>query len=152
MKALQLSFLALVLVGFVACAQDAKNVPTEVQSAFESKFPAAKNVKWEKENETEWEAEFKKGGKEYSANFLTDGSWVETEYQLKKSEIPSLVQKTLDEEFAGYEVEEAEVSETNNGKVYEFELEGEESELEVTIDTNGKVINKVSEELEDGED
>lgn len=146
MKALQLFFLALVLVGFGACAQDAKNVPAGVQSAFESKFPAAKKVKWEKESESEWEAEFTKAGKEYSANFLTDGSWVETEYEIKKSEIPSLVQKTLDGEFAGYEVEEAEVSETIDGKLYEFELEGEGSELEVTIDGSGKVINKASEE------
>jgi hypothetical protein len=51
------------------------NVPENIKTIFSQKFPKAKSVDWDKENATVWEAEFEMGGKEYSANFGTDGSW-----------------------------------------------------------------------------
>ena len=125
-----------------ACGQTSKDVPANIKTAFSKKFPKATKVKWEKENDKEWEAEFKINGKEYSANFNTNENWLETEYKIKKSEIPTAVINTLDNEFADYEIEETEISETVDGKVYEFELEKNETDMEVTIDPNGKVLKK----------
>lgn len=88
-------------------------------------------------------------GVEYSANFLTDGTWEETEHEIKKNHIPENVKNTLDTAFKGYEIEEAEISETTEGSVYEFELEKGEEAWEVTIDLNGKLVKK--EVLEDEE-
>lgn len=119
-----------------------EDVPTKVKEAFAKKFPAVKKVKWEKESDTEWEGEFKMKGKEFSANFLEDGTWQETEHEIKKKAIPANVKTTLDTEFSGYKIEEAELSETQEGSVYEFELEMGEEELEVVIDTDGKVVSK----------
>ncbi len=123
-----------------ACAQT--NAPTEVTTAFSQKFPTAKKVTWDKENETEWEAEFKVDGKEFSANFTSEGIWKETEYEISEAEIPAAVKQTLNSEFADYKIEESEVSETVAGKVYEFALEKGESELEVGIAPDGKVMKK----------
>lgn len=118
------------------------DAPQKVKDAFAKKFPAVKKVKWEKESDTEWEGEFKMNGTEFSANFLEDGTWQETEHEIKKKSIPANVKTTLETEFQGYKIEEAELSETAEGSVYEFELEKGEEELEVTIDTNGKTVNK----------
>lgn len=134
-----------------ACGQQ-KNVPAKVKTAFEQKFPNAQKVKWDKENETEWEAEFKMSGKEYSANFSADGKWMETEYEIEESEIPLAVQKTLDNEFADYEIEEVEISETTDGKVYEFAIEKDETKLEVAISPDGKVVKKEVQKEEDEKD
>lgn len=117
-------------------------VPEKVKAAFEKKFPQAKKVKWEKESDTEWEAEFKMDGMEYSANFLEDGNWQETEHEIKEKDIPSTVATTLKRELPGYKVEEAEVSETEKGLVYEFEMEKGEEGVEVVIDSNGTLIQK----------
>ena len=125
-----------------ACGQDNKIVPKEVTSAFSQKFPNASKVKWSMENNKEWEAEFKIDNKKYSANFDIKGVWLETEYKINKNEIPASVKTTLQKEFKGYKIEESEISETALGKVYEFELEKGESELEVAIDLNGKVVKK----------
>ena len=116
--------------------------PQKVKEAFAKKFPTVKKVKWDKENETEWEAEFKMKGTEYSANFLEDGTWQETEHEINKNAIPTNIKKVLDNQFSGYKIEESEISETVKGSLYEFEIEKGEENLEVAIDNNGKVVKK----------
>jgi uncharacterized membrane protein YkoI len=108
-------------------------------------------VKWDKENDQEWEAEFKMNGTEYSANFDMDGKWMETEHEIDKKELPAAVQQTLDTDFAGYKIEEAEISETDQAKVYEFELEKDEIEMEVVISPTGEVVKKMKKSEDDDE-
>lgn len=141
MKITKTTLFALAMTSLTACGQTQK-APQKVQSAFTLKFPGAKNIKWDKENETEWEAEFKLERKEYSANFTSEGVWKETEYEIKESEIPAAIKQILDTEFNGYEIEESEISETSKGKVYEFELEQGEINIEVAITLEGKIIKK----------
>jgi len=153
MKITKTTVFALAITSLTACSQTEK-APQKVQSAFTTKFPDAKNIEWDKENETEWEAEFKIEGKEYSANFTSEGVWKETEYEIKQSEIPAAVKQTLDTEFNGYEIEESEISETSKGKVYEFELEQGETNLIVAITLEGKIVKKetVEEKTDEEED
>lgn len=119
-----------------------RSVPLKVKAAFVKKFPHVKKVKWDKESDAEWEAEFKMDGMEYSANFLEDGTWKETEHEIEQKDIPHAVRATLDNELGGYEIEEAEISETVDGLTYEFEMEKGEEILEVSIDANGKLVHK----------
>lgn len=121
-----------------------RTVPVKVQEAFAKKYPKIKKVKWDQESNNEWEAEFKMDGVAYSANFLEDGTWRETEHEIKIKDIPDNVKATLNSEFAGYEIEEAEISETVDGLTYEFEIEKGEEELEVAIDAQGKVTHKIA--------
>jgi hypothetical protein len=156
MNTLKLFVVAFAAISFTACAQK-QNVPEKVSKAFEQKFPTAQKVKWDKENEMEWEAEFKLKGEEYSANFSVDGVWKETEHEIEESAIPAIVKQTLESEFAGYEIEEAEISETAEGIVYEFALENDDQEMEVAIAPNGIVKKKEvkteeNEDEEEGED
>jgi len=151
MKNLMLITMILAVFSFSACGQKT-NVPAKIKTAFDQKFPTAKKVKWEKENEKEWEAEFKMEGKDYSANFDANGNWLETEYEIEENEFPAAVQQTLDKEFSGYEIEEAECSEKANGKFYEFSIEKGETELEVLIAPDGTVIKKKVEEDDEDKD
>ncbi len=152
MKTLNLIAVTFAVISLTACAQKT-NVPENVVNAFNQKFPDAKSVKWDKENDTEWEAEFKLNGEEYSANYSTDGAWKETEHEIETSAIPANVKQTLDGEFADYKIEEAEISETAEGTVYEFGIEKDETEMEVAISPDGKVVKKeVKAEEKDEED
>ena len=130
----------------VSCAQ---STPAKVTEAFKAKFPNAKSVEWEKENDAEWEAEFKLNGVEYSANFSTDGMWKETEHEIKVSELPQSVTSTLSKEFSGFEIEEVEMIETPEFSGYEVEIEKGEETMEVVLNNTGKVIEKKVEEDED---
>lgn len=154
MKNLMLITVLWVAFSMQSCAQksDSKDVPEKVLSAFNAKFPDAKKVEWEMENVSEWEAEFKWSGKEYSANFSTNGEWRETEYEIKETEIPSNIRAILDQKFSDYEIEEAEVAEAPSGKSYEMEIEVGEEEYEVTIDTQGNLTKKKKSEENDEND
>lgn len=150
MKKITILMLGSVMALSQACAQT--NAPENVKTAFSKKFPNAKKVKWDKENETEWEAEFKMKGKEYSANFGTDGEWRETEYEIKASEIPSNIRAILNQNFNDYEIEDPAIAETPSGKSYEMEIEVGEEEYEVTIDSEGNLTKKKESEENDEND
>lgn len=150
MKKLSMGVFSLILIFMLACTSQT-GVPKNIKTSFEQKFPNAEEVKWDQENETEWEAEFTMHGKAYSANYSTDGSWMETEYEIEISDIPFAVMQTLDMEFIGFDIEEAEMYETAEGMAYEFTLEKAEENIEVAISLDGTILKQevVSEEEEE---
>lgn len=153
MKRITLLAITGLLLSFTACNKEVE-APLKVKDAFTKKFPTATNVEWEKESDTEWEAEFKFNGKEHSSNFMQDGTWVETEYEISKSEIPQAVMNAINTDFEGYEIEEVEIVETKDGLAYEMAIEKGELEMEVVIDENGKILKKENkqEEEDDGDE
>jgi len=148
MKKITLLVVLAITTSFMSCDKDVI-APQKVKDALAMKFPNATDVEWEKESDTEWEAEFKLNGKEHSSNFMQDGTWVETEYEVEESEVPQVVMDALNTNFEGYEIEEMERSETADGTVYEFVIEKEESEMEVVIYANGKILKKENKQEED---
>ncbi|WP_140160616.1 PepSY-like domain-containing protein [Algoriphagus antarcticus] len=133
-----------------ACAQNPE-VPEVVKTAFSQKFPDAKKVNWDMEDASSWEAEFKLNGMEYSSNFNLKGDWLETEHEIKKSELPTSIKEILDQNFMGFKVKEAEISEKADGTVYELAVEKGEEEWELVFDMDGKLLEKKAIE-EDDED
>jgi uncharacterized membrane protein YkoI len=150
MKRVMLIISAAFLVGLTACGQQNATVPASVKSAFSKKFTNVSNVKWSQENNREWEAEFKKDGKNYSSNFDNSGNWKETEYAISMNEVPAVVTTSLKNEFEGYKVKESELSESEKGKLYEFMLKKGDTTMEVAIDPSGHVVKKEKAD-EDGE-
>jgi hypothetical protein len=145
------SLLPVLLLVFTitSCGKSSKSketAPEKVQTAFKEKFPQATGVKWEKENDTEWEAEFNMLGKEYSANFNLDGQWQETEYEIAIQDIPTHIKASIDSTFIGYKIEEAEISEKGVEKTYEVKLEKNESTLEAVYDSNGVLVKQKEED------
>lgn len=140
MKNLLLGIATVLLISVNIYGQKDKDVPAVVKNAFSQKFQKATKVKWSNESNKEWEAEFKLEGIEYSANFDLNGTWLETEHEIGGKEIPAPVKTTLDREFSGYKIGESEISETSEGKVYEFELKKNGKKTEVSIDNSGKVL------------
>ena len=69
--------------------------PTEVLKAFKLKFPTAKKVKWDKENEHEFEASFLLNGIKYATNYTDKGEWLETESPLTFLQLPKEVQTSF---------------------------------------------------------
>lgn len=133
------------LISGFANAQKLKEseVPEAVKKTFTQKFSGAKEVKWSKESPTEFEAEFDLGGHEESASFDNTGKWMETETEIKTSELPQAVQTTIAKEFAGYKIEEAEKAESpSQGSFYEVELKNGKVKYEVQLSAEGKVIKK----------
>lgn len=152
-KALIFGGILLLLVGGFSVAMAKTDVPQAVKDAFALKFPKAKAVKWEMEDEGEYEAEFKLDGKKMSANFATDGSWLETEMEIKEADLPQAVSVAIAAQFPGYELEEIEqVEKPGMAMVYEVELEGEGQEIEAVFDAAGTLLHQSAEEGEEDDD
>jgi hypothetical protein len=120
----------------IGCSQKIteKDLPAPVKTAFNNKFPGATDIKWEKENKKELEANFKMNNANVSANFGVDGTWVETETTIPSSELPAAVTNAVNKKYPGavYGITEKiekpgatilyEVNITVNGKKKELEL------------------------------
>ena len=113
------------------------NVPAAVTKAFNSKYSNATNIKWGKESAKEYEAEFKLNGTNVSANFSTDGTWVETETTINTSDLPATIANTINTKYHGaviYLVEK--IEKPGNKILYEvnIKIKGKKKELEMNPD------------------
>ncbi len=138
---------------FTSCKQGKKTegseekseVPEAVQKSFQEKFAQASEVKWEEEEGT-YEAEFQLNGKEMSAEFSGDGTWMETETEVDQADLPAAIVDTLESAYGDYTVEKVESCETPEGKNWEIELKKDDTEMELVMDENGKILKKEAEE------
>lgn len=116
---------------FSVCAQKAP--PAAVVTAFNQKFSNIKELKWEKEKNGAWEAEFEQGEVDMSANFSADGKWLETETEIKVAELPAPVQAAL----KGKRVKEAaKILRADGSTVYEAEVKHKD----LLYDAGGKMV------------
>ncbi|HEY5748740.1 MAG TPA: PepSY-like domain-containing protein [Chryseolinea sp.] len=138
----QLLTLTLVaLLGLTAQAQKLTDdkVPATVKAALIKRFPAAKQVAWEKEDARAYEAKFTVGDNKQSANFDEDGKWLSTETNLKKTDIPAAIQSSIAKNFAGFDIADPEKVESPEGVSYKMKLKKEGKKLEVVFLPDGTV-------------
>ncbi len=136
---------ALVFVANTSSAQKVKEseVPKAVLSSFQEHFKGAKVEKWEKEKNGEFEAEFDLNKVETSANFSTDGKLLETETEMKVSELPKTVTDYITKNYGDYKTSEAAKIVDAAGKVsYEAEVKKGKEEMDLIFDANGAFVKK----------
>ncbi|CAN5608306.1 hypothetical protein BH10BAC4_BH10BAC4_14060 [soil metagenome] len=119
----------------------ASDVPAAVKTAFAKAYPAAKDVKWGKEDGS-FEASFDHNKKDMSVLLDVMGMIKEVETEIEKSELPKAVQETLKKDFADHKVEEAAKIVSNGVTTYEAEVEKGEKSWDLIFDANGKLLKK----------
>ena len=141
------------LLGLIVCAifvlsvsavnQKDEKIPATAKSGFAAKFPTAQKVKWSVEKPGEFEAEFTLNGVETSALVDAKGILLETEAEIKESELPEPIKATLAKDFAGYKLDEIEKATDAKG-VTTFEMEAAKGreKLEISFDASGKLLAK----------
>ncbi len=134
---------------FISCAKGTE-VPEAVKNFFNQKFPSATNVKWEMENATVYEAEFKMNGEEMSANFKSDGAWLETESEIEKNAVSSVVTNAVKAKYPNAIIEEVEkVESAEKGILYELEIKEGKNENEIIVTGDGMSITAAQEKEDD---
>lgn len=152
MKKLLVLFVCLAMViGVFAMNQKDEKIPAAAKAGFAAKFPTAQKVKWSVEKPGEFEAEFTLNGVETSALVDAKGTLLETEAEIKESELPQAVKATLANDFAGYKLDEIEKATDDKG-VTSFEMEAAKGKekLEISFDASGKLLGK--EPLKEGKE
>lgn len=117
----------------------AQNPPKAVTDNFTKKFASATSVKWDQEDKTEWEAEFKMGGMEMSASFDNAGKWITTEAVLQQNDLPANVLKVVQTAYAGWNMKVVESIETPDFKGYELGLGKGLKKQEIQVTSDGKI-------------
>lgn len=118
------------------------NAPATVITSFNSKFPNANNVKWGKENATEWEAEFELNGSKVSANFSNDGKWLETETEVSVNQLPKAVVSAINKKYPDYEIAGGDKIENAKGEIlYEADIKFKTVRKEVLLNSDGTFKN-----------
>lgn len=140
MKKITITLSILMIFLFLSAFANAQiKVPPQVKTAFENRFTKAEKVSWGKENAHEYEAEFLLGGKHYSANFLADGKWKETEAEISKTDLPGSVLNAFNLKHAGNEIKICSKITGASGKIkYEIEYFVKGKTKEVLYDEEGK--------------
>ncbi|HXS36605.1 MAG TPA: PepSY-like domain-containing protein [Flavipsychrobacter sp.] len=111
-------------------------VPAAVKSSFGTNFPGIKDVKWEMEHKN-YEANFHSDGKTMSALFDPKGTWLETETDIKVSELPSNVVSYVKKNYKNASIKEAASIKKANG---ETNLEAEVNGKDLIFDKDGNFI------------
>lgn len=130
----------MVLIAITSNAQKVKDseVPAAVKTSFSKLYPSAKVEKWEKENGN-YEAEFDNNKVETSVLMNASGSLMETEMEIKPSELPKSVSDYVAKNLAGKKIKEASKITDAAGKVsYEAEVD----EADYIFDSNGTFLKK----------
>ena len=119
-----------------ALSCSAQNVPSEVKAAFAKNFPNTTVKKWDKEDGN-YEANFTKDGKTMSATFDAKGTWMETETDIKVSELPAVISDYVKANYKDATIKEASIiSNPSAKKMYEAEVKGKD----LLFDENGKFL------------
>ncbi len=129
-------------IGLSACAQkiDASKVPAPVKAALAKEYPGIA-AKWEKEN-GKFEAGFKHNGSIMSILYEANGAMVESEVDIKVSDLPASVLAYVKEHYKGKSIKEgAKITKADGTVNYEAEVAGKD----VIFDANGKFLKEEKE-------
>ena len=137
MKKLIMMLTLIASIAFSACAQklDASKVPAAVKAAFTKQYPGVV-AKWEKED-GKYEANFKQNSNTMSAMFAPNGTFTESEMDIKVADLPANVLAYVKEHYKGKTIKEGAKITKGDGSVnYEAEVAGKD----VIFDANGKFL------------
>ncbi|MBI3719369.1 MAG: PepSY-like domain-containing protein [Sphingobacteriales bacterium] len=137
MKKTLVLFMAIVAISLSLQAQkinDAK-VPAVIKLSFAKQYPGS-TAKWEKED-GRYEANFKSNGNNMSALFDVNGMLLESEIDIKKSDLPTVIISYIKEHYKGSVIKEAAKITKADGTV---NYEAEVNHKDLIFDVNGKFI------------
>lgn len=111
---------------------NAAKVPVAVKTAFSNAHAKVSKVSWSKED-ANFETEFTLNGKETSEVYTAKGVFVESEVEMKASELPAAVKLKLKDQKI---TEAAKITKANGSVVYEAEIKGKD----LLFDANGNPV------------
>lgn len=135
---------AALLYANLTFAQDipVANVPSVVLNVFNKSFPKSNQVEWEQEGEI-YNAEFDIDWRDHEVWISKTGSILKHKKELKEKELPAIVKTYIQQNYAGYRIDDVDQYEVNKRFYYKIELKNDGTERKVIIDQAGKAASIV---------
>ena len=130
--------MAISTVGF-AQTKEKKEVPKVVNEAFQKEYPNTK-VDWNIEKDS-FEAEFKRNGKNASADYDKAGHKLATEIEIKETEMPAKALAYIATTYPNKKIKEtAKITDDKNVVTYEAEVKIDGKDMDLIFDISGKFL------------
>ena len=143
-KMLLLTLFSLLLL-LTGCTLGLKQTPKAVRQAFDSQFPGAIHVEWER-TLSNYKAEFYHDGHEKEAQFAQDGTWLRTKTELTFLDIPAPVMKAA-QENCDWEIDDILLFEQADGAPayyqIEYDRENSDREMQLLLFPDGSVFTRL---------
>jgi uncharacterized membrane protein YkoI len=124
-----------ILFAISSNAQKSASNPA-AKASFEKAYPNVKDAKWEKEDGN-YEVSFTQNGKELSVIIDAKGKILESEQEMKPSELLATITKYMETHYKGQVVKgAAKITKADGSIVYEAAIKGKD----VLFDATGKFI------------
>ena len=151
----KLLFITLFVMLYSVAYSQIDELPEKVDNSFKTKYPGAKNVYWDQDNDN-YRIEFEISSDTYNAIYTGSGGWIETAKIISDTEIPANVISAVSKSYPECSISYAEYIETGKGeKFYRVNSFTDEADYKINIDSNGKIlstdINKYDYELDEEE-
>lgn len=122
-----------------------RQVPKNVQEAFQKAYPDAKDVKYKEEiknGKVFFEIEFNQKSKELEALYSAEGLLIKTEEEIEIAKLPALIVQVIGKDYPKALLKEAEMILKPDGAVsgYEVEIEDGKKEVKLELDASGKIL------------
>lgn len=138
----QMIFAICMAAGFssTVSAQDIpqSQVPSVVVNAFQSKFPNADDVDWEKEGKL-FKVDFEIGSRDHDLWIDNSGNIKKHKEELNKSDLPAAVAEKIKNEFKEYSIDDVDKIEADGKVSYLVELDGKDGDRDVSFSEDGTV-------------
>jgi hypothetical protein len=126
-------------------------VPATVKTNFTAKYPKAQDIVWmeylpaESDNlvmdDTYYYVRFNDNGADYFTWYDNKGEWVKTSTKIEgNANLPEAVNKTINEQYPGYTIEEINKENDKNADMYEIKLNKGDQKVKVKILPNGEIF------------
>ena len=142
MKKMLLFALLTIIFLLIGCEVGIKQPPKEVRQTFETMFPSATHVEWEKILSS-YKADFQHEGRKKEAQFNGTGTWERTKTELTIFDLPAPVLNTA-QEYCDCEIDDITLHEQANGVaafyLVEYDMEETSCERKLRIFPDGTVL------------
>jgi len=146
-----LVIIALLLFVGSVFAQDVK-VPAEIKAKFQALYPNVDEVKWDVED-SDFEVSFElEGDVDMSLLFNAKGNVVEVETALEEDDLPGVVEKSVENNFKGWEIKETAKIVRNGKTTFEAEFEKGDKKFDIIFSEDGTLIKKIEKNKKNIED
>lgn len=145
MKYLGILSTAIIMMSFVLLQDrdiSAKDVPKSVMNTFNSAFPDASDVDWEKKGK-EYEADFEIQNIDYSARFAANGKLIMQKQDVLVLDIPEAIGAAIQKDYDGYHIDDVEKIEMDGKEYFQVELDGTMRDRKVVFSADGNKASKI---------
>jgi hypothetical protein len=117
-------------------------VPTaELQQKFKADFPRAYDVEWESAEDI-YEVEFNIKLRDYTAYYDANGNLLMTIQEIRRSELPAIVQNAAVEKYPKYKFEDIDKIRRGTEVFYKIEMELRDTDVKLLIKSDGVLLDE----------